>query len=399
MKMTESITPTTPYLLDSAFPIIPGNNRLERAMDILKHPKNIKKVGKDTYTVKSQFSFGTYVVTLGDRPKCTCPDYMSNRNTCKHIIAVREKLNKYSTHWSDYNLAQTTEGTTFPELLKELVSTIQEPEYKFGRPSAPLSDLVFCAVMKAYLQKSARRSQSALDEHLEQTYHFNTVIKTLNREDVTSILIELVRLSASPLAQIEHDFAIDSSGFATTKFNDWCNQKHKLGRKHQFVKCHISSGVYSNIVADVIITPESGEGTGDVLNFCNLLDGTTGYFDVRQVSADRGYLSNKNYAKAESLGVDPYILFKKNSRASGCKAWNKAFRTLITQSDDWLSNYHKRSNVELTFGAIKSKFGETLRGKNYTSLANELLCRIIAYNITVLIEMAIKDSVDITFEG
>ena len=34
---------------------------------------------------------------------------------------------------------------------------------------------------------------------------------------------------------------------------------------------------------------------------------------------------------------------------------------------------------------IKSKFGDMLKNKNLVSQTNELLCKLIAYNITVLI--------------
>jgi transposase len=51
-----------------------------------------------------------------------------------------------------------------------------------------------------------------------------------------------------------------------------------------------------------------------------------------------------------------------------------------------MEHYHKRSNVETTFSSIKKKLGETLKSKNKTAQINELLCKIIAYNITVLIQ-------------
>ncbi len=38
-----------------------------------------------------------------------------------------------------------------------------------------------------------------------------------------------------------------------------------------------------------------------------------------------------------------------------------------------------------TFAAIKKKLGETLSSKNPTAQINELLCKILAYDITVLI--------------
>ncbi len=45
----------------------------------------------------------------------------------------------------------------------------------------------------------------------------------------------------------------------------------------------------------------------------------------------------------------------------------------------------KRDNAESTFAAIKKKFGENIKSRNRIAQENEMLCKIIAYNITVLI--------------
>lgn len=45
--------------------------------------------------------------------------------------------------------------------------------------------------------------------------------------------------------------------------------------------------------------------------------------------------------------------------------------------------YHQRSNVESTFGALKRKFGEKLFSRNQEARENELLARVVAYNICV----------------
>jgi len=60
-----------------------------------------------------------------------------------------------------------------------------------------------------------------------------------------------------------------------------------------------------------------------------------------------------------------------------------------------MEHYHKLSNVETTFSAIKNKFVETLKSKNRTAQINdnEMLCKIIAYNITVLIRVMIEKEV------
>ena len=50
-----------------------------------------------------------------------------------------------------------------------------------------------------------------------------------------------------------------------------------------------------------------------------------------------------------------------------------------------MEHYHKRGNIEATNAAIKRKFGETLKSKNPVAQVNELLAKIIAYNLTVVI--------------
>lgn len=54
--------------------------------------------------------------------------------------------------------------------------------------------------------------------------------------------------------------------------------------------------------------------------------------------------------------------------------------------EEFLHNYGQRSNIESTFSAMKKKLGETLKSKNRIAQENELLCKVIAYNIMVLIQ-------------
>jgi Transposase len=61
--------------------------------------------------------------------------------------------------------------------------------------------------------------------------------------------------------------------------------------------------------------------------------------------------------------------------------------------EEFLKHYHKRSNIESTNAAIKRKFGETLKSKKETAQVNELLCKIIAYNLTVVIHEMYENGV------
>jgi hypothetical protein len=53
--------------------------------------------------------------------------------------------------------------------------------------------------------------------------------------------------------------------------------------------------------------------------------------------------------------------------------------------EEWESHYQLRSNVEAGFAAIKKKLGETLKSRNPVAQTNELLAKVLAYNLTVLI--------------
>ena len=55
------------------------------------------------------------------------------------------------------------------------------------------------------------------------------------------------------------------------------------------------------------------------------------------------------------------------------------------QRDTFLARYHKRSNVETVFSMIKAKFGDALRTKSEVGQMNEVLCKVVAHNLCVLI--------------
>lgn len=105
------------------------------------------------------------------------------------------------------------------------------------------------------------------------------------------------------------------------------------------------------------------------------------------MSADMAYSSRASLDAVVDAGGVPYIPFKKNARARARSAanWRKMFYFFQFNREEFLEHYHKRSNVEATNAAIKRKFGETIKSKTFVAQTNELLCKIIAYNLTVII--------------
>ena len=112
-----------------------------------------------------------------------------------------------------------------------------------------------------------------------------------------------------------------------------------------------------------------------------------GGFNIEEIDADKGYLSRKNYNFADEIGAVAYIPFKSNStgRSGGSRVWNKMYHYFTLNPEEFMEHYHQRSNVESTFMMVKTKFGDKLKSKNWIAQKNELLCKLIAHNIVVLI--------------
>jgi transposase len=103
------------------------------------------------------------------------------------------------------------------------------------------------------------------------------------------------------------------------------------------------------------------------------------------VSADKAYGSLENFeAVADCLG-DAFIAFKDNTTGAAGGMFQKAFHFFQLNQEEYLRKYHKRSNVESTFSAIKRKFGDSVRSKTDVAMKNEVLCKILCHNLSCLI--------------
>jgi transposase len=360
------------------------------------------------WVVPSQSGDGTnYTVDLnGDGSTCSCPDHETRQVKCKHIYAVEFSIARetrpdgtttetrtvrvtYAQNWSAYNAAQTNEKARAADLLRGLCDGIAQPPQGRGRPRLPLADVVYSAVMKVFSTVSGRRATSDLREckakgHIVSTPHYNSVSNYLENPALTPILKALIEESASPLKAIETDFAVDSSGFSSCVFERWFDVKWgKMRSEHMWVKAHLMCGVSTNIVTSVEVTPTD---SADSPRLPLLLDATTKRFTVAEVSADKGYLSNKNFEVIVKSGAVPYIPFKSNTTGDGPELWRKLFHFYRFNRRDFLEKYHKRSNVETTFSMIKAKFGASVRSKTPTAQVNEVLCKVICHNLCVLVQ-------------
>ncbi|MGE0328252.1 MAG: transposase [Polyangiaceae bacterium] len=305
----------------------------------------------------------------------------------------------YPQDWAAYNQAQINEKDQFELILKDLCATVEQPRQGTGRPRLPLSDVVFACTLKVYSTISGRRASSDVRSAkakglIDEAPHHNSISHYLRDPELTPVLVQLIRQAATPLKLVERDFAVDATGFGTSMHDRWFD--HKYGRdmrSRRFLKAHAIVGVKTNVVADVEVTDSS---VGDVSMYIDLINSAAQRFTVKEISADKAYLSAANLLATEGIGAEPFIPFKSNSRSENPRfgIWERLFGLFWFERDRFLEHYHKRSNVEATFGAIKKKFGGSLRSKQFESQKNELLCKFLAHNIVVLIHEMYELGID-----
>ena len=307
-----------------------------------------------------------------------------------------------SQNWEAYSKAQNKEKLMLMQMLSEISDILQiEDLHRVGRPRADLYEMIFCIAMKTYTRLSSRRLISDLEianklHYISRVPHFTTVMKYYDEEEVTPLLLELIKLSALPLKQVETEFAVDSSGFSTSVFGRWFD--HKWGKekdRRQFLKGHVMIGVKTNIITSIEITDSNG---ADCPLFTPLVKSTARHFKIKEVSADKAYSSRENFETVESLGGMPYIPFKSNAtgKARGkTHLWGTMFREFKERKQEFNEHYHKRSNVESTFNMIKAKLGSNLMTKKFNAQKNELLAKALIHNLLVLIQESFEQNLNI----
>ena len=219
-----------------------------------------------------------------------------------------------------------------------------------------------------------------------KTPHYNSIFNILKKPELTEILQDLITKSSLPLAAVERSFAVDASGFSTSRFDRWVEYKWgKKGSRREWLKAHLMCGTQTNIVTAAQITDGKKH---DAPFLPPLLNATAQYFPVEEVSADKGYLSRQNVNAIAEAGATPFIAFKSNSKPEDriSSAWNQMFQYFSLRREEFLTHYHRRSNVETAFSMIKRKFGDVLRSKGDTAMVNEALCKILCHNIVVVIQ-------------
>ena len=381
------------------------DRRQAKGQFIAKHSEITLKAGH--HLVPSQSSSTVYKVDSTNYT-CTCPDYTFNKQKCKHIYAVEFRQNrrewadvtempeapKYTQNWRTYNKSQVTEKARFLSMLSDLTREIDDPEQTNGRPTLPLGDMLFSVIFKVYSQMSTRRFTTDLQfAHAQglitECPHYNSVIRAMASPAITELLESLVEVTSKPLAALESNFAVDSTGMSISNAVSWHRAKHQdpaMLKRKNWLKIHCCVGTHTNVITAVEVTDKRSH---DHLHFIPVVEATRKNFNIKEVSADKAYSSAAHAKYTEMHGIDSFIPFKENTNASSPQSsgvFARMFHYFSLNRAEFVQRYNMRSNVETTFHMVKSKFGGLLKSKTFEAQKNEALCKVVCHNICCLIQ-------------
>ncbi len=378
----------------------------------------------ETWLVPSQSGEKIYQVNPHQQT-CTCPDHTEKGHKCKHLYAVeftvkREtdrngnvietqsitftKKTTYKQNWPVYNESQQTEKKRFLALLSDPTRGMKEPERdpsKIGRKPTLMRDMVFASAFKVYSTVSTRRFACDLADAHEKGYITSlmnsiTISAYLENAALTPILHSLITQSSLPLRSAETVFAPDSTGFSCSRFVRWYDEKYGVTRSgHDWVKAHAMCGTKTHIVTAVEIHDRDA---ADSPQFKPLVEATAKNFTVKEVPADKAYLSHDNLELVERLGGTAYVPFKSNSvQGEAGRLWEKMFLYYQFNREDFLLHYHQRSNAESVFSMIKAKFRDNVRSRTDVAMKNEVLCKVLCHNICCVIKSHLELGIEPVF--
>jgi transposase len=358
---------------------------------------------KDYYLVPSETGNGSYQVSTKNHT-CNCIDFTYRQTKCKHIYAVEAAFGKQrvpdtwaanpnlETNWPAYNKSQTSEKAVFLNLLSELTRGIDEPDNATGRPALNLGDMIFSCVFKVYSQMSSRRFTTDLTDakvkgYINDAPHYNSLNRYMEKESLTPYLEMMIEETSKPLAGLETDFAVDSTGLSISNSVAWSHAKYKdtkMLKIKNWVKVHCCIGTKTNVITGVEISDKTG---GDATYFLPVLETTRKNFNVQEVSADGAYISEKHLAYSVLNNIRPFLAFRENSTTTrfSSSVWKRMYHYFQLNRAEFFKGYNKRNNAETTFHMLKSKFGSTLKSRNAAAQKNEALAKCICHNIVCLI--------------
>jgi transposase len=318
--------------------------------------------------------------------------------------------------WFEYNEVKTRRFQSFIGLLLLVLDTVPLPSlYRGkGRKPPPTRDIIICLILKIYYKISYRDLIGELRKYknelgLEKIPHFNTLRRYMVDPRIAVLLGILLVFLLQPIAALESIFASDATGFGTDRKSEYFrvvlksqakkkNSKNKKLRqktkKKDFVKLHITIGAISQMVVCAVSTiGKKREPT----QFKTMVEMVSSIFKIKEWLGDAGYLSREACNLVSKQHGIPFFWPKSNStaRSKGSYAWADMITMFKKNLEFFKKHCHQRSKVESVFFVIKNYFGSTVFSRRIERQLNEMLFKVLAYNLCRLGEVAYYMKIDI----
>jgi hypothetical protein len=349
------------------------------------------------------------VVYNGFTCSCTCTAFRLHRpEWCKHLWGVHGFVSKNPDmapigsmpvpvgrfrDWAEYDKSRAWQMEQVKSLMVELCKplTNPSPSPKGGRPSIPVADLLYTLVLRTYCNFPARRFEHVLQSMLRGAQAKGIISKVPGASSIQSylaagwmntLLTELITTTSEPLRRTETIMAVDCSGFLGSRKQNYRKRKEGgKGRERGWKRAHIMCGVRTGIITAAIVTDAHDH---DSPHLPALLEMACHNFKVKEVLGDSAYASANNFEAIMRKGAKPYVKFKGNAKGVKPGAWRETFVYYRDYRPEWEEHYRRRRMVESVWSATKRMFGERLRSKGDVAAKNELLVKLLCYNLCCL---------------
>jgi len=411
--------------------------RLKRALELVAQKGSVAPY-RDAYTykVRSQRGGGFYhVEERAGLWHCDCADAALTR-PCVHVLAVlltrgiiphpdeeTDEPAKREASGVDHAAIRRAElaiGHHLPRLAFRLFEQLPQPPPRIGPGRPPLSqtDSLLSALLWSINGRNMRREQETRDRLMAEGIlgrHVacNSVSRVLTDAETTPLLENALRLTREPFTALDSDaspltlsvvgdtFAVDSTGFTPSRQGHYAAERQRQRDKRKartgpaepmpWLKAHLMVSTRAHFITSARITGstnQNGEKTGDPSLFPPLMAETAATFPVGVVVGDSAYTNRAIVEQVTSLSATPIFKPKSNmvTQQRGVSGWGDMIAFFTVHRAEFDALYHRRVQVETVNSAIKRRFGESLRSRTSTSRRNELLCRLIAYNLVVMIQ-------------
>jgi transposase len=282
-----------------------------------------------------------------------------------------------NVNWDAYTSNQITDILdTLAFIRFEVESTeLLEKQNLVGRPPISPKSLAKAILFVELLGVPERKAEGwllLLKHHLGITEHIDD--RVLGKAYSNSKVYWIIRSIFNRNLGFDGAFCGDGSGLEKSRKENYESTKNK--------------GLYITTIVDSrqIVQSFSLESTHEKTIMFDLVR------DIAQrikkepklkmkLTLDAGFVDRKLAQLIAESGLEPYIFPKSNLtlKAKSNPAWKKMLHSFMDDVQNWLKEYHIRSNVESFFSSLKRIFGIVTKHK-IDAIYTQVLCRIIHNN-------------------